>query len=176
MVGDRESAPKSGVLTSPNYPHLYPSNHVSTQIIAVREGRTIRLRWTNFNTEQEYDNIQITDGLRLLPQLLGSSLPPPWNSTSNIVKVEFSTDMRSRRKGWRLEWTEQWWVERSNFTKHQQRFGREPKTNSLSLILVHKHVSAIRPCSTRLEGFEWFFTLLYPTESESQPQNKSAKN
>ena len=106
MVGDRESAPKSGVLTSPNYPHLYPSNHVSTQIIAVREGRTIRLRWTNFNTEQEYDYIQITDGLRLLPQLSGSSLPPPWTSTSNIVKVEFSTDMRSRRKGWRLEWTE----------------------------------------------------------------------
>ena len=40
MVGDEESMPKSGVLTSPDYPERYPNNHDSTQTIEVAEGKS----------------------------------------------------------------------------------------------------------------------------------------
>merc|ERR1712181_213437 len=61
MVGDEESMPKSGVLMSPNYPQRYPSNHDSTQIVEVAEGKYIRFEFTNFNTEPEYDWVQVGD-------------------------------------------------------------------------------------------------------------------
>ena len=61
MVGDEEILPKSGVLTSPNYPERYPNSHDSTQTIQVAEGKAIRWTWTNFNTEPEYDYVQIVD-------------------------------------------------------------------------------------------------------------------
>ena len=54
MVGDEESSPKSGVLTSPNYPERYPSNHHSTKTIQVAEGKTIRFAFTSFSTEDEH--------------------------------------------------------------------------------------------------------------------------
>ena len=110
MVG--ESIPKSGILTSPNYPSLYPSSHDSTQTIEVAEGKTIHLSWTRFDTEYSYDYVQILDedGNQLRPQppkMWGNSLPPPFTSNSNIVRIKFHTDGDTRRTGWRLEWTEQ---------------------------------------------------------------------
>ena len=84
MVGDEESLPKSGVLTSPNYPERYPNHQDSTQTIQVAEGKTIRWTWTNFRTEAEYDYVQIVDedGTDLTPKHWGSSgnFPPPGTS------------------------------------------------------------------------------------------------
>ena len=109
MVGDEESMPKSGVLTSPDYPELYPNNHDSTQTIQVAEGKTIRWSWTHFDTESSrYDYVQIVDedGTDLTPKYWGSSLPLPSTSHSNIVHVKFHTDGDTQRTGWRLEWSE----------------------------------------------------------------------
>merc|ERR1719153_1812556 len=107
MVG--ESMPKSGVLTSPNYPSYYPNSHDSTQTIEVAEGKTIRFKWTDFETEPEYDYVQIVDenGVDITPKTWGRSLPPPSTSNSNIMHVKFHTDGDSQRTGWRLEWNEQ---------------------------------------------------------------------
>ena len=70
---DEESLPKSGVLTSPNYPQRYPNNHDSTQTIQVAEGKTISFAITDFNTELEYDYVKIIDGdgTNLNPEHLG---------------------------------------------------------------------------------------------------------
>ena len=114
MVGDEESRPKSGVLMSPNYPSRYPSNHDSTQTIEVAEGKTIMAQWTNFNTEPEYDYVQIVDeeGTNLTPKMWGSKRwtptvgPTPVTSNSNIMHVKFHFDGSKQRTGWRLEWTE----------------------------------------------------------------------
>jgi len=114
MVGDEESRPKSGVLMSPNYPSRYPSNHDSTQTIEVAEGKTIMAEWTNFNTEPEYDYVQIKDedGTYLTPKMWGNKRwgrtvrPTPVTSNSNIMHVKFHTDSSEQRTGWRLEWTE----------------------------------------------------------------------
>ena len=107
MVG--ESVPMSGVLTSPNYPALYPNNHESTQIIEVAEGKTIRFKWTHFDTEPDYDFVQLVDenGDDLTPKIWGNSLDHSGSSNSNIMFVRFHTDGDTQRTGWRLEWNEQ---------------------------------------------------------------------
>ena len=113
IVGDEESRPKSGVLMSPNYPQRYPSNHDSTQIVEVAEGKYIRFEFTNFNTEPEYDWVQVVDSSgNLWPdggKIWGSSIlphSPGIRSTSNIIHVNFHTDGSEQRSGWRMEWTE----------------------------------------------------------------------
>ena len=108
MVGDEESMPKSGVLTSPDYPERYPNSHDSTQTIQVAEGKTIRWAWTHFNTEPSgYDYVQIVDedGVNLTGKIGGTTLPPPGASNSSIVHVKFHTDGDTQRTGWRLEWS-----------------------------------------------------------------------
>ena len=107
MIG--ESIPRSGVLTSPNYPSPYPNSHDSSQTIKVAEGKTIRVRWTNFDIELEYDYVQIVDeyGTEPTPRMSGNRLKAPFDSNSNIVRIKFHTDGDTTRTGWRLEWTEQ---------------------------------------------------------------------
>jgi len=109
MVGAEESMPKSGVLMSPNYPQRYPSNLDLTQNIEVAEGKRIRFGFTNFDTEPEYDWVEVEDedGTNLVPRTWGSSRPPPGiMSSSNIIHVNFHTDGSEQRSGWRMEWTE----------------------------------------------------------------------
>ena len=113
MVGDEESLPKSGVLTSPNYPLPYPNNHQLIQTIEVAEGKTIHFSWTDFNTEPEYDYVQIVDYIgdgyhaEIGDQMSGYDLPPNFDSNSNKVDIMFHTDGNMQDGPWRLVWTEQ---------------------------------------------------------------------
>ena len=116
MVGEEEIMPKSGVLTSPNYPNSYPNDHHSTQTVEVEEGKVIRYSWTSFHTEGQlrksgipYDYVEIVDedGTSLLYKARGYSLPSPGTSNTNIMHVRFHTDGDTSRAGWRLEWSEE---------------------------------------------------------------------
>ena len=112
MVG--EGLPTSGVLTSPNYrTSLYPNSHDSTQVVEVADGKTIRFKFTDFDTEPEYDYVQIVDGNGedLTPKIYGKTgldyLDHPGISNSNTMFVRFHTDGDTQRAGWRLEWNEE---------------------------------------------------------------------
>ena len=110
ILGDEESMPKSGVLMSPNYPQRYPSSHDSSQTIKVAEDKRIRFGFTNFDTEPEYDWVEVEDedGTNLVPRTWGSRRPPPGiMSSSNIIHVNFHSDGSEQRSGWRMEWTEE---------------------------------------------------------------------
>ena len=113
MVDD-ESLPKSGVLTSPNYPERYPNSHDSTQTVQVAEGKTIHFNIMNFNTEPEYDYVEIIDedGTNVMPPGSGGLrdlqlAEQQCSSNSNIAHVKFHTDGDTQRSGWRIEWSEQ---------------------------------------------------------------------
>ena len=101
--------PKSGILTSPNYPQSYPRSHDSIQAIRVAEGKTIQIRFTEFYTEPKYDYVEISDGdgTILLHKESGSWGGPEYIVTNtNEAFVKFHTDRTTQRKGWRLEWSE----------------------------------------------------------------------
>ena len=59
--------PTSGVLTSFNFPELYPVNIDQVQKIQVPEGNTVWIRFTDFDCERGCDTVTITDkdGTRL---------------------------------------------------------------------------------------------------------------
>ena len=104
-----ETLSKFGVLTSPDYPQNYPSHYDSQQDISVAEGNTISMHFTDFNTERQYDWVEIydIDGTLLMPKESGSWGGPEFIvSKTNRVLVRFHTDSDTQRKGWRLEWTE----------------------------------------------------------------------
>jgi len=111
---DEEPLSKFGVLTSPNYPAYYPNSHDSSQEIRVAEGNTIKMRFTDFNTERKYDTVEIIDlgdgrtTWALTPRESGSSWGGPEYivSKTNRVVVKFHTDGDTQRNGWKLEWTE----------------------------------------------------------------------
>ena len=115
MVGDEESLPKSGVLTSPSYPSRYPSSRDSNQTIKVAEGKTIQLQWTKVNTEGKYAYVQAVDedGTQITRKISGRYDAEEliegsgFESSSNIMHIKFHTVGTQQRTGWRLEWTEQ---------------------------------------------------------------------
>ena len=98
----------SGHLTSPNYPDSYPNDYNSVQKIQVPEGNTIWIRFDDFECEEEYDTVTITDkdGTRL--GFFGFS-DDDWRtkemlSNTDTVEVQFHTDASGYRKGWKLNW------------------------------------------------------------------------
>ena len=102
----------SGVLTSLNFPERYFNGLHIIQKIQVPEGNTIRIRFTDFDCEREYDTVTITDGrdgsrLGLFDGMANSD--DNWRtkeivSNTDMVEVLFHTDGSGSQMGWRLEW------------------------------------------------------------------------
>ena len=105
----------SGVLTSPNWPRVYPNGYESTWVIQVEEGHRIKLDFTDFDTDPN-DFIQITDANG---EALGYEKGPLANGTRSgllssfsivypldTVHLKFTTDNDTRHSGWRLEWSQ----------------------------------------------------------------------
>ena len=79
-------------------------------------GKIISFNVTDFNTEREYDYVEIIDGdgSNVTPGPDGPKLWGNWGSYprleqlsySNIAHVKFHTDGDTQRTGWRIEWNE----------------------------------------------------------------------
>ena len=102
----RHSSPQTfitKVLTSPGYPGRYPNNYNSTQTIQVAPGKGVKLHFTHYNCEGQYDYVHIVDdeGHDVYLYELSSGI-----IHREIVDIVFHTDSSTRNSGWRLEWTE----------------------------------------------------------------------
>ena len=100
----------TGNVTSPNYPDNYPNNLEKIETIQVEQGLILSLQFTAFDIESHstcaYDHLTITDGdgTTLMEKSCGTTLPADIRSTSNIVKLVFSTDGSQTRPGWSVSW------------------------------------------------------------------------
>ena len=106
-----KNVPATGNVTSPNYPDNYPNGLERTETIQVEQGLILSLQFNAFNIQSHstcrYDHLTITDGdgTTLMEKSCGSTIPADIRSTSNIVKLVFSTDRSGTRTGWSLSWS-----------------------------------------------------------------------
>jgi len=101
-----------GVISSPNYPNMYPDNVEETKTIEVEKGMNITLKFTAFDVELgdsscPYDHLTIEDGdgSTLMEKTCGNSLPENLVSKSNVVKLHFRTDGSESKSGWSVTWS-----------------------------------------------------------------------
>ena len=100
------------MLTSPNYPQRYFNNHDVVQRIQVPEGNWIKIRFTDYEVEAEYDTVTVSDkfGGTLAFFDGGAKSEDDWRneivSKTDKFEVRFHTDESGREKGWRLDWGE----------------------------------------------------------------------
>ena len=110
-----ETEGSRGVLTSPNWPRIYPNDYESTWVIQVEKGQSIKLDFTDFDTDPN-DFIQITDANG---EAMGYGRGPLENGTASgllfrftivypldTLHLKFTTDNNRRHSGWRLEWSQ----------------------------------------------------------------------
>ena len=84
-----------------------------TEIIEVEEGLVVEMQFTAFNVDLvelcnlDYVTIKNGDGVTLMENTCGSSLPAAVISNSNNVEIYFHTDdiiIQTSGAGWRLTW------------------------------------------------------------------------
>ncbi|XP_078063588.1 tolloid-like protein 2, partial [Mustelus asterias] len=100
-----------GVITSPNWPHKYPSRKECTWLISTTSGHRVKLAFSEFEIEQHqeciYDNLEIYDGPNekspILGRYCGSRKPEPVVSTGNQIFVKFLSDASVQRKGFQAK-------------------------------------------------------------------------
>lgn len=100
-----------GEISSPNWPHLYPSRKDCIWHFSTKMGHRIKLVFTNFDLEphQEctYDHIEVYDGddskSRSLGRHCGNKIPPPIMSSSNKMFMKFYSDASVQRNGFNAE-------------------------------------------------------------------------
>jgi pseudolysin/vibriolysin len=92
----------SGVLTSPNHPSAYGNNFARTYCIAPATG-SARLQFTVFDTERNYDFVEIldADGKRVT-RTSGTTAPAAYTGTK--IGLRFTTDGSVTRPGFRATW------------------------------------------------------------------------
>lgn len=101
------SAPH-GNLSSPNFPGLYPYDTDCMWLIVVTEGSSVLLTFHHFDLEYhdscEFDYIMIYNGIsgdqgNLLGKFCGTSFPPPFTSSWNVMTIIFHSDNHVASQG-----------------------------------------------------------------------------
>ena len=103
--------PTSGVLTSPNYPELYPDPIELVQTIEVPVGNTIWIRFTDLQTDnhtggQHFDRENIVQLSNPRQPVHLMNWHSEFLSDTNKVEVQFQRIEGFRAACWRLEWGE----------------------------------------------------------------------
>ncbi|KAI8478628.1 CUB and sushi domain-containing protein 3 [Branchiostoma belcheri] len=106
--GGALTAPSGGPVSSPNYPSDYGNNELCEWSITVQPGSTIRLTFSAFNIESNYDFLYIYDGASdtssQLQRLTGQQSVDPITSTSNMMFLRFTSDQSVTGPGFQFSY------------------------------------------------------------------------
>ncbi|XP_060679965.1 CUB and sushi domain-containing protein 3 [Hemiscyllium ocellatum] len=99
----------TGVILSPGYPDSYPNFQTCAWSIIVEKGYNISLFFEFFQTEKEFDELEVFDGPNSHSPLLSSfsgDYPSPFNITSNghQLFLRWSADHGTNKKGFRIRY------------------------------------------------------------------------
>ena len=96
---------RNGTFTSPNFPGNYPNNARCEWRIQVPYGYRIQLSFTAFDTESDYDFVEISsNSTGLHERYNGSRLPPSLEGGHRMV-ARFRSDGSVNRRGFRAQFT-----------------------------------------------------------------------
>ena len=99
-----------GTITSPNYPSDYLDNTKCENFIHVGFNKTIRITFKDFKTESGSDHLSFFDygngKYEQAKTFSGDVLPESFTSTSNKMKIIFTTDHSIQYRGFELTYTE----------------------------------------------------------------------
>uniref|UniRef100_A0AAX7TAX1 CUB and Sushi multiple domains 3a n=1 Tax=Astatotilapia calliptera TaxID=8154 RepID=A0AAX7TAX1_ASTCA len=89
----------SGVVTSPGYPGNYGNQADCTWILLAEPGDTISVIFTDFQTEEKYDYLEVEGSEPPTIWLSGTNVPSPIVSNKNWLRLHFVTDGNHRYRG-----------------------------------------------------------------------------
>ncbi|KTG40098.1 hypothetical protein cypCar_00017639, partial [Cyprinus carpio] len=97
----------TGIILSPGYPDSYPNLQMCSWIINVEKGYNITLHFELFQTEKEFDMLEIFDGPNIYSQslaVLSGDLSVPFNitTTGHQLFLRWSSDHGTNKKGFRI--------------------------------------------------------------------------
>lgn len=90
--------------------------------------------FTDFRTEADFDEFQVSDSSRVIGLYSGDVLPAPILSTDNIMEIVFVSDDGVSRGGWKIEYKTSQEPGLINFISTIKRAQYD---QSLSLLLIH---------------------------------------
>ncbi|KAM8884121.1 CUB and sushi domain-containing protein 3-like isoform 1-T1 [Synchiropus picturatus] len=89
----------SGVVTSPGYPGNYGNQADCTWTLLAEPGDTISVIFTDFQTEEKYDYLEVEGSEPPTIWFSGSNVPSPIVSNKNWLRLHFVTDGNHRYRG-----------------------------------------------------------------------------
>uniref|UniRef100_A0A8C5DPF9 CUB and sushi domain-containing protein 3-like n=1 Tax=Gouania willdenowi TaxID=441366 RepID=A0A8C5DPF9_GOUWI len=95
----------TGVILSPGYPDNYPNLQMCSWLVNVEKGYNITLHFELFQTEKEFDILEIFDGGQSLSSLSGD-IETPFNltTTGHQLLLRWSSDHGTNRRGFHIRY------------------------------------------------------------------------
>ncbi|MGH0157495.1 UNVERIFIED_CONTAM: hypothetical protein FKN15_052471 [Acipenser sinensis] len=100
----------SGVILSPGYPGLYPNSQTCSWTVKVEFGYNISIYVEMFQSEKQFDELEIFDGPTgqspLLVALSGNHTGQlNFTSKTNVLYLRWSTDHATNKKGFKIRYS-----------------------------------------------------------------------
>ena len=109
--GTTTLTPSSGTFNDGSGSNNYSNYSDCYWLITPAGAETVKLTFTSFNTESNYDKLYVYDGITTSDPLLGtysgSSIPPATTANSGKMLVRFVSDVSTVKSGWSAKYTSQ---------------------------------------------------------------------
>uniref|UniRef100_F6PKM8 CUB domain-containing protein n=1 Tax=Ciona intestinalis TaxID=7719 RepID=F6PKM8_CIOIN len=96
----------SQLITSPNYPRIYPNNADCTWTITASDGMRVQLNLISFLTERNWDYLTISSDGTQLARMSGTYSNRTYTSIGNTLTLRFTSDSSLTRTGFNATFVE----------------------------------------------------------------------